>query len=587
MTRVPKKEKRSLRNPFRQFDFKHFSPIGSQNVDVQANLEKPETPSQSLIRRPLTKATTTAQPTAHTAAASAVSGSRNADPEVQLAAQRNALMTLQRPEPIIQSDPSNLLAGSCNILSTLLTKRSSSQRTAQIADPQTLSISGCVTASKSIYRLPHGKTTLWVELKVIASAPTVGTLQKTAGCIRSTDSKEILMTSFSGWKPGTPVPTRGSILSEGEGYFENRDIDSSHQVLDPSTWTQAVLNFCARIGHKLPLHWQDHKNHPGRYHACHIEKRLVLFFLCHYLTDGGKSGFPDEKKLKAIREGKKKLEAVLFIDRAPCRDCLEFIEKVKVMTGLVVRIKVVRILAEAERYKDGNMTRLRVVKGKQRVQTTHTPGRGERKTQEEKLASRKEWYRRKKFARTTIIVHNPRFMVLIPSIEISQKVASSETPRKRQKRAGIYPSPATTPRRRYVSPSPPASPTRTKSARNHELLSPASSTPTRATRNSGLLTPSESPFSFDALDNLRRRQEGRKIRDSVEQLNRGIELASLASEGSQDPSPSPMQRRVTRFNGLLLPSPTLPKFFNFDALDRLDRRRGKRGARSGKRTYVD
>jgi hypothetical protein len=572
MTRVPKKEKRGLRNPFRQFDafgvprggsrsllgvpvfsglpsgvsssisrIRSFSRSHSQNVDKKANFETPVAPSQALVRLPFTRASRIPRPTFQTPTRPIIARLRNLDVEAKLTIQRKQLLTLQRPPPVVPSNPSDLLAGTCNILSSLFAKCPSSHTVTRVAEFEFTP--SPVTVATNIMRLQRGNTTEWC--KVFASATTKGRMAKTAGFIQYAGSNKVPIMSISGYSRA-PQATKSSRKTQKTGMVgDNNNLeDTEVGVLDGLLWTEAVLNFCEKIGHKLPSHLRDKKyigkdqtTRPGIYHACHSEKKLILYFLCHYLTDGGKTDFLDQKKFEDLRDGKAKLEGVLTIDKSPCDDCLELINKIqRFLKGVKISIQTGRkgeILPDKPRKYN---TRSRLHQEIAQMESVDI-GMVEMRTTKARAGK--------------------------------ANGKSPETPRNRKQDTN-YPTPATTPRRRYLSPSPSSSPT-----------------PTRRTRKSGLLTPSELVFSFDALDILDRRRGRRKEKQVGKQM--GVQSYSIPTDTPSpraESSPSPITRRTIRMSGVLTLSPSVFEV-SFDALDRLDRRRGKRGARSGKRTYVD
>jgi hypothetical protein len=271
MTRVPKREKRSRRNPFRQFDTCGIPHRGPQSLlDIppgtslpvseanrslirgyrhlpskvsteQAAFETGVSSSQALVQRPIRKSSRIAQPTFPISARPSISRLRNPDVEAQLAAQRKDLLTLKRPPPIISKTTSELLAGTCNILGSVLSIPITPVPEVQIT-------SAPVIVSPDIVCVRRGSMLSWA--KILTTVTIKGPMRKTIGCIRYANSKDILMTSASGYTALSPA-------SVSHQEMNNTFKDSSGQFLDASVWTEAVEKFCERIGFELPNHRYD------------------------------------------------------------------------------------------------------------------------------------------------------------------------------------------------------------------------------------------------------------------------------------------------------------------------------------------
>ncbi|KAF7905059.1 uncharacterized protein EAF01_005580 [Botrytis porri] len=106
--------------------------------------------------------------------------------------------------------------------------------------------------------------------------------------------------------------------------FQNNDIISN------LTWTLQVEDLCKIINHKLP-HREDLDNgFPGRYHACHAEKQLIAWYL-HQNTFAGyqvNMKLPNALPYREIKASAPR-GALIVVSRKICKDCMEFIEKVK------------------------------------------------------------------------------------------------------------------------------------------------------------------------------------------------------------------------------------------------------------------
>jgi hypothetical protein len=546
MTRVSKKKSRSRQNANRLFD-SHGIPHGSlqslldippeasppvseanrslirgyrhlpsKNSTEQAAFETSVSSSQALVQRPLPKPSRIPQPTFPISTRPRISRLRNPDVEAQLAAQRKDLLTLKRPPPIISKTTSELLAGTCNILGSVLSKPITPVPEAQIT-------SAPVIVSPDIVCVRRGNMSSWA--KILTTVTIKGPMRKTIGCIQYANSKDVLITSSSGYAARSPA-------SVSHQEMDNRFEDSRGQLLDASVWTEAVEKFCELIGFELPGHRHDYNctherlGHDGRFYACHAEKTLILYFLYHYLTDGGKSGVLSERKLWDLRSGKEKLEAILHIDRAPCGNCLGFRDRVQASTRIRIDIQVFRTVMQAERFKDGNQIKYRLATNL-KIPTEHIPGKGERKLQGKNIASQKERYRRKMNSRTTIFVE------------------TSPTPTRRTRKSG--------------------------------LLKP-----------SELVFSFDALDLLDRRRGRRKdRQAGRQM--GVQNFSIPTDTPRIQKPNPSPKAESissPITRRTIRMNGVLTLSPSVFEV-SFDTLDRLDRRRGRRGARSGKRTYVD
>ncbi|KAM0308152.1 hypothetical protein ACHAO8_010295 [Botrytis cinerea] len=106
--------------------------------------------------------------------------------------------------------------------------------------------------------------------------------------------------------------------------FQNNDIISN------LAWTLQVEELCRIINHKLP-HRKDLDNgFPGRYHACHAEKQLIAWYLCENIFAGYQVNMqlPDAFPYRETKASVPR-SILIVVSRKICKDCEEFIEKVK------------------------------------------------------------------------------------------------------------------------------------------------------------------------------------------------------------------------------------------------------------------
>lgn len=87
---------------------------------------------------------------------------------------------------------------------------------------------------------------------------------------------------------------------------------------------------CRIINHKLP-HRKDLDNgFAGRYHACHAEKQLIAWYLCENIFAGYQVNMqlPDAFPYRETKASVPR-NILIVVSRKICKDCEEFIEKVK------------------------------------------------------------------------------------------------------------------------------------------------------------------------------------------------------------------------------------------------------------------
>lgn len=323
-----------------------------------------------------------------------------------------------------------------------------------------------VTRSANIRLNRNGKDLEWVKvLQVFKGVP--AEKKKTFGFIREKGQDIPLISASSGWLP---------------------TMNSTRELLDNALWTQAVREFSDMMGHKLSKRGYDGQ-HEGQYLACHVEKKLMLFFVCHYVCDST-TGIIDERRVESIRHRQTPLEAVITMDKCPCSDCLEFKRKVEDLTGIRFYFEqspeTARTRTERENGKlvrrfcredslasnidSRRRTKRRISKNQTKKIKTHSSAMLRKDARRE--AQRPVHQTNKDVA----FPRNPRIMVLLPSRIVSKNATKAQG--------------------QHVQ------------ARPHQTVRPPQ-TPVRPTRSNGLFTPPPSPFSFDILDMVdRRRRKG-------------------------------------------------------------------------------
>lgn len=370
--------------------------------------------------------------------------------EGRLNSQREDLNTLERPARV--PSKSNVFEAACQNLGQFLTRNGPRSSAA----PTRGEFGSESSPSSKLRLLRLGSS---VEFLSVVQSITPGKShdKKTFGTIREKDAPTLLMSSMSGW------------TSPGQ----------NSELLDSESWTTAVHQICDLIGHVLPQHGYDSAI-SGNYQACHVEKRLILYFICHYLADG-KTGLLDAKKFKDLQQRRSPLEAVLTLDKKPCKDCIEFRDKMEQLTGIVFRIEYCMEVGETETYREST----RIVRSRLKE---YSCTRKEKNTSRiAKPATRGRGRPRKHHNPTDAIEvdisitmkRNPNISVVIPAL-IRQKTIPRAV------------SPPTTPRRPQQPQIVPMTPPRT---------------PRKATRGSGLFTPPSEPFSFEELDRVNRKKQ--------------------------------------------------------------------------------
>ena len=89
--------------------------------------------------------------------------------------------------------------------------------------------------------------------------------------------------------------------------------DDQNVTISSKNWTDEVFMICKSIGHILAPNPERNQGGPGKWHACHAEKRLVAFFVAHHVflkdevleedeIEEEKSGYMEENFPRLLRE---------------------------------------------------------------------------------------------------------------------------------------------------------------------------------------------------------------------------------------------------------------------------------------------
>lgn len=196
---------------------------------------------------------------------------------------------------------------------------------------------------------------------------------KTFGCIKEKGGP-ILMTSYSGWVTKAPEHPK---------------------VLDNARWAKFAYDFCQLLEHPLSKgHMYEFRApEPGYYQASHVEKRLILWFLCSKLSE--KDGKLNESKLKAMQNWRlagRPVVAVLTLDKDACNCCINFKKRIEEVTGLVIEIECAPTLAQIIQGREGSSRVNQLVPGGDLpildVIASQVTGGGKDKTSPRKARSR-------------------------------------------------------------------------------------------------------------------------------------------------------------------------------------------------------
>jgi len=200
------------------------------------------------------------------------------------------------------------------------------EHAAGIPDPED-DLANVTVSSRALQRF--GNTIrIWAPVATITTGRGDTEAHRTFGSIRYAGSEEILMGSVSGWRPGATGNAR---------------------LLDGGCWSQAVRAFCRIVSHGLPRSLYD-GDYEGQFAACHVEKRLGLWFICHHIADET-TGVPNAQKLEELKRGPK-IEAIIEMDKAPCLNCLQFLKQLGRFTNVEFGVKVAMELGQVERFTE-------------------------------------------------------------------------------------------------------------------------------------------------------------------------------------------------------------------------------------------
>lgn len=149
--------------------------------------------------------------------------------------------------------------------------------------------------------------------------------------IKPKDASQPLMGAISGWS---------SVAQHDLKLLNNKE------------WTQNVLDFCRIYGLHLNRSGSDFSHPdkiPGVYQACHVEKKLILYYACEKVKE--LFGINHSRllyTLESLRSADYLPEVEILISVAPCRDCLKFKAEVEQITGLKFTITPCRNLTEIQ-----------------------------------------------------------------------------------------------------------------------------------------------------------------------------------------------------------------------------------------------
>ncbi|KAF7882803.1 uncharacterized protein EAF02_006166 [Botrytis sinoallii] len=103
-----------------------------------------------------------------------------------------------------------------------------------------------------------------------------------------------------------------------------------NDIISNLTWTSQVEELCKIINHKLPHQKDLDYGFPGRYHACHAEKQLIAWYLYENTLAGHQvnTKLPNTLPYRELKASAPR-GALIVVSRKICKDCKEFIEKVR------------------------------------------------------------------------------------------------------------------------------------------------------------------------------------------------------------------------------------------------------------------
>ncbi|KAK4169295.1 hypothetical protein QBC43DRAFT_59962 [Cladorrhinum sp. PSN259] len=130
------------------------------------------------------------------------------------------------------------------------------------------------------------------------------------------------------------------------------------KVLDNERYTQLVRDIACLWGIKLQKSMRDNGSfaplpeHRGRFAACHIEKKLTVWWVEKVMnkvlgtTNPQRMG--DLRKVSLTRDLS---EAKLYLDHRPCHDCWRFLFRIYRLTGIRIRVETIKFVVEGKRVK--------------------------------------------------------------------------------------------------------------------------------------------------------------------------------------------------------------------------------------------
>ncbi|KXX74650.1 Serine/threonine-protein phosphatase 6 regulatory ankyrin repeat subunit C [Madurella mycetomatis] len=158
-------------------------------------------------------------------------------------------------------------------------------------------------------------------------------VRATTGVIASLIDPKVKMAAASGWTSNT-----------GRGV---------KNVLDNSKYTQLVHEVCEFLDFDLTPSMRDNNRkplpeHAGRFHACHVEKKLTVYWIIAALNVVlGTTDFRHMHKLQDATVPDFLKQALIILDHWPCRNltsnwatqCWQFLGLIKRVTGIGIYVE--------------------------------------------------------------------------------------------------------------------------------------------------------------------------------------------------------------------------------------------------------
>ena len=191
-----------------------------------------------------------------------------------------------------------------------------------------------VTVSRRALQRFGNTIQVWEPSETITADRADTGVRRTFGTVRYAGSEKMLIGAISGWRIGAT---------------------GNPKLLDGNSWVKAVLEFCRIVKHELPPNAYDGIQ-KGQFAACHVEKRLGLWFVFRHIADEA-TGLPCREKLEKLRQ-ESKLKAIIEMDKAPCLDCRRFLEQLGRFTNVKFDIEVMMELGQVERYTKPGTTKV-------------------------------------------------------------------------------------------------------------------------------------------------------------------------------------------------------------------------------------